>query len=284
MQHDKRYALAVSLGFYIRRLRKAVNMEKWVCNRCGNTIYEKPYKNQTCNENGCKGRFRQYRKCECGEWFKTSAPNKRFCSENCPEKTKHTVKVICHHCGKTFDKYISDTKGKIMMFCCVECYDKYRDSLRENRICKYCGKEFKVYKSSIRSSNATGDYCSRKCCDDAKIRDRPNRYGAGFSRAKKMYFSGVQFCAICGTTKKIQIHHIIPYRMTRDNSIGNLIPLCAKHHMQFEIASRPFLESMDGEMQMAQDMVGGMLRRRQKATHMAIIDLMKRKADADRNS
>ena len=30
--------------------------------------------------------------------------------------------------------------------------------------------------------------------------------------------------------------------------------------------------------------VGGMLRRRQKATHMAIIDLMKRKADADRNS
>jgi 5-methylcytosine-specific restriction endonuclease McrA len=42
------------------------------------------------------------------------------------------------------------------------------------------------------------------------------------------------FCAICGTFKRLDVHHIIPYRLTKDDSQDNLIPLCRRHHRQVE--------------------------------------------------
>ena len=37
-------------------------------------------------------------------------------------------------------------------------------------------------------------------------------------------------CTRCGTTKRLQVHHKIPYRETHDNSLENLITLCARCH------------------------------------------------------
>ena len=59
-------------------------------------------------------------------------------------------------------------------------------------------------------------------------------YRGDFEHQKLLYFSGVQRCAICDTTEQIHIHHIIPYRLTQDNSCENLVPLCAKHHKIIE--------------------------------------------------
>lgn len=43
------------------------------------------------------------------------------------------------------------------------------------------------------------------------------------------------FCACCGTTRKqLQVHHIVPFRLTFDNSDQNLIPLCLKCHKSIE--------------------------------------------------
>lgn len=39
---------------------------------------------------------------------------------------------------------------------------------------------------------------------------------------------------MCGTNKNIQVHHIIPFRLTFNNNINNLIPLCTKHHKKIE--------------------------------------------------
>lgn len=47
------------------------------------------------------------------------------------------------------------------------------------------------------------------------------------------------FCADCGATKGLQVHHIIPYRLTADNGQDNLVPLCLKHH---KVAEMAFLE------------------------------------------
>ena len=40
-------------------------------------------------------------------------------------------------------------------------------------------------------------------------------------------------CRICGI-KATNVHHIIPYRKTQDNSLINLITLCNKCHKQTE--------------------------------------------------
>ena len=170
------------------------------------------------------------------------------------------------------------------------------------RTCKNCGKLFSVYKSALRSSNASGNYCKRECynqflktrkgklnnnysriernCDyckkdilviPSKIKEYRNHFCSricksifhigeysgdknanwrgghinrkgDFYSIKTRYFKKKQFCALCGTFKKIHIHHIIPFRNTQDNSLKNLIPLCVKHHRSVEIITNKLID------------------------------------------
>jgi hypothetical protein len=41
-------------------------------------------------------------------------------------------------------------------------------------------------------------------------------------------------CTICGSTKNIQAHHIIPYRVVRKHELGNLTTLCKFHHRKVD--------------------------------------------------
>lgn len=41
-------------------------------------------------------------------------------------------------------------------------------------------------------------------------------------------------CQKCGSKENLQVHHIIPYRETKDNSFVNLITLCATCHIAIE--------------------------------------------------
>lgn len=97
-----------------------------------------------------------------------------------------------------------------------------------------------------------------------------------FEQVKREHFSGVQFCALCGTTKNIHIHHIIPYRLTQDNSVDNLIPLCASHHKKIENATLKFTEMFDdGSYDVAKFYLNIMLREKQFMTQYVISELMK---------
>lgn len=55
---------------------------------------------------------------------------------------------------------------------------------------------------------------------------------------KQIYKRDNWICQVCGIKChgkiKIQCHHIVPYRVTQDNSESNLITLCAKCHMKEE--------------------------------------------------
>lgn len=41
-------------------------------------------------------------------------------------------------------------------------------------------------------------------------------------------------CQKCGATKHLEVHHIVPYRLTQDNSLDNLITLCHTCHEKVE--------------------------------------------------
>lgn len=41
-------------------------------------------------------------------------------------------------------------------------------------------------------------------------------------------------CRSCGATECLQVHHITPYRETKDNNLDNLVTLCASCHMKVE--------------------------------------------------
>lgn len=67
------------------------------------------------------------------------------------------------------------------------------------------------------------------------IGDYIKNRGSRWKRIRKEIVKDFPFCAICGTTKNLQVHHITPYRLTHDNSKQNLIPLCRKHHKWVEM-------------------------------------------------
>ena len=175
------------------------------------------------------------------------------------------IPLTCDYCGKTFMRYAGNVKSTTKLhFCNRECKTNYYKADVESRTCQHCGKEFKVYSSILRDSNASGNYCSRECYWESMKREEV--VYKGFSEAKRKYFSKKQVCAVCGTTKNIQIHHIIPNRLTRDSRKKNLIPLCASHHIRIEKMTAPLHESFKDNYEEELALLNAVLRPRQAVT------------------
>lgn len=130
--------------------------------------------------------------------------------------------VQCKLCKKLFRQ-----GGRTRHYCSKECrtIDKHIE-----RVCKFCGNKFYILKSSL-NTNATGNFCSRTCynkwqCDTERITGRGSQWKKIRNKVKNQF----QYCILCGTRNNIDIHHIVPFRVSHDNSTLNLIPLCKKHH------------------------------------------------------
>jgi len=53
-----------------------------------------------------------------------------------------------------------------------------------------------------------------------------------WSGVRNKYIKQNPICAVCGRTKKLEIHHIIPYHVLKEFELeeSNLITLCREHH------------------------------------------------------
>lgn len=164
-------------------------------------------------------------------------------------------KLTCANCEKDMG-YVS---GKI--YCSKSCRDS---KLKTKRECKKCSKVFYVLRSSIKKSNSSGNFCSRDCyneflCNSKRVTGRGSRWKSIRESVLKKF--GV--CAVCGTTKNLQVHHIVPFRLTFDNSESNLIPLCVKHHKFVEMMTVDIENKFDGDVKTISTIMGGILRARQ---------------------
>lgn len=164
------------------------------------------------------------------------------------------IKRICQWCNKEFEVYASslqssNSSGK---FCCRKCYNEYQRTLtgkknnHSTRIaikCANCGKE--IWTTPYRLAAYQNKFCSNACKHEYHHNyisgDKNCNWKGGFSRYRGEDFEQIKrkhfhdpVCAICGKKDGIHIHHIIPYRLTRDNGIDNLVPLCRKHHKIIE--------------------------------------------------
>lgn len=175
------------------------------------------------------------------------------------------IPVVCDYCGNTFMRYAGNVKPTTKLhFCDKECKNSYYKADVLERTCQYCGKIFTIYSSVVNDSNSSGNFCSSRCYWDSMKKSR--KFYAGFNEAKKKYFSGRQFCAVCGTTKNIQIHHIIPNRLTQDQRKQNLIPLCPLHHIRIERMTAELHELFNDDYDAEQWLLNNILRSRQMVT------------------
>ena len=142
------------------------------------------------------------------------------------DKTEY---VSCKCCGKRIKKSLGYTH------CSIECRRKQVKTV--NRKCKKCGKGFTVLKSSLsEKTNSSGNFCSIDCYHNFLCNtERATGRGSRWNLSRKISLEKTPFCAICGTSKNLQVHHIVPFRLTNNNSQENLIPLCVKHHKMVEM-------------------------------------------------
>lgn len=104
------------------------------------------------------------------------------------------------------------------------------------RTCSQCRSSFRVDRSvTFKTSNSRGNFCSRPCYN-AFLHTGVGRFnrGPGWRAARCQAIKLNPFCALCGTSKNLHVHHIVPYRTSRNGDQENLIPLCRRDHKRVE--------------------------------------------------
>lgn len=144
----------------------------------------------------------------------------------------------CLVCEAEFWKYKSETNRR---FCSSNCGNKFKTKYpKQDRTCKSCKKIFKFSEKPF--SNSPGNYCSLKCRNDGyakiiKVEPHANRPRWRAIRNKHVKLNN--FCNSCGDKpKRIEVHHIEPYRVGKNDSSSNLVSLCHKCHSKEEMVSK----------------------------------------------
>lgn len=177
---------------------------------------------------------------KCGETFTNKIRNTKYCCAECYFNTKKRKEYInCEVCNKVIAKRDKGTK-----FCSQKCYRINNTQIRK---CKLCENEFKVNICVIKRGKNAGKFCSQKCVNAYRINDKnPNWRGGIIYNLKKKNKELKKLrpiirnkynytCQKCGDNKTgiiLDVHHIIPYRLTQDNSLINLTLLCHPCHMK----------------------------------------------------
>lgn len=150
---------------------------------------------------------------------------------------KSRKELICPICNKIFYKWISrrdreERSGKF--YCSRECVDKSHIT-RQLVHCEYCNKE--IYKVPYNINNFKHHFCSVGCRDSWNVGMNHSRwkgggvYGTGWGKQKTICLERDNDCQNCGSVDKLTVHHIIPFKFSKDNSLENLITVCESCHL-----------------------------------------------------
>lgn len=185
------------------------------------------------------------------------------------------ITAICSRCGTNFPTTNYAISRAKRHFCSMACKLQYYGV---QRTCKWCGEQFRAIRSrtkGIAKNNSSANFCSKACYHRWLCKpDRTTGRGSQWRQSRLQAINRAPFCAKCGTTKRLDVHHIVPFRMTRDNRPINLIPLCKSCHKQVEsILSDVLMTGLP-----ARDVLlafGSILRDRQIATFAKLRQLLR---------
>lgn len=161
----------------------------------------------------------------------------------------------CAACGTPIPSRLGYTH------CSVACRKSQSQTARE---CKTCGVEFTIHKSALSGkTNSAGNFCSRPCYEKWMCRtERTTGRGSQWNKHRKEAVNERPFCAMCGTKENLQVHHVVPFRLTHDNGQDNLIPLCRKCHKVVETLTHD-IEATGSDFPTMKLAIGSMLREHQ---------------------
>lgn len=210
--------------------------------------------------------------CEvCGDEFQvraSHADDRRACSWECKgawrsegftgedhPRWKEKQTLECDFCGEEYT--VEPHREDETRFCSEECWEDYISVERTVVECDHCDDEFTIPATKAEQRR----FCSQKCYGQwisvhRTGQDSPNwRGGKSIYDAVKKQFHGPSWqtrrkyhrqqepeCHICGTTEKLNVHHIIPIMSGGTNDKWNLMTLCVSCHNRAEAFTREYIE------------------------------------------
>lgn len=195
-------------------------------------------------------------------WEKRQPEAEYLSIRSCKKAQARFVTVKCGVCGKSTEKRVGDYNRNMkqfgQVFCGMQCA-MIGTGRTVVLTCSECGKSFTRKKSDYETYNANGKYvfCSKECQVknlDYVLRGESHYCyvngkfsvlrGKGWRRTRELIrIRDNRTCQICGVTeeglgKKLDVHHIIPYRefdnFEEANKPDNLISLCPSCHHKEE--------------------------------------------------
>ena len=177
------------------------------------------------------------------------------------------VTKLCDYCRRSFSYYLSSYKNR--RFCSKPCYSKtqeierkgmkFTESHKKNLRLSSLGKQgywlgkkrseedikkFRVSHTGKKQSNETILKRIKRGKDHYNYQGgittitRKRTRGIFWKRiADKIRERDNNICRSCGLNgkeKKLPVHHIIPFRISKNNDFQNLITLCPSCHIKFE--------------------------------------------------
>jgi HNH endonuclease len=179
----------------------------------------------------------------------------RFCSSTCRDIAPRPSRItseqrLCWYCGTTFatppchDRNKKRTEHRV--FCSRMCYTSYTQVALP---CEHCGAEFVVQRYRLDKARFCGLPCYGHWLSEHQTgENHPNwkggwepYYGSDWYRQRDACRERDNYtCRACGIhsddigSQHMDVHHVVPYRLSRDNSLGNLVTLCDPCHHAVE--------------------------------------------------
>jgi 5-methylcytosine-specific restriction endonuclease McrA len=149
------------------------------------------------------------------------------------------MKFICPICNKEFRRAPSAARRKGrsgIMYCSKECFDKWQIRNQVIVNCDNCGENI-ILKTKQNKRNIH-HFCNKTCEMEWRRGENHPRYhggyhrtyGRGWKKQRKLTLERDKVCKNCGVDRDLDTHHIIPFQLSKDNSLSNLIVLCKSCH------------------------------------------------------
>jgi hypothetical protein len=143
-----------------------------------------------------RNKLGQFKKGNKGFWL--GKKRKNMSGKNHPNY--NSVECVCHNCGKVFLRPKSQTKNGRGRFCSINCLVKWLSKAKS-------GEKSYLWKGGHQ------DY-----------------RGVGWRKISKEMIKKNKECFMCGKKNNLITHHIIPYRIEKNNDEKNLMVLCNSCH------------------------------------------------------
>ncbi len=149
--------------------------------------------------------------------------------------------MCCRYCGRPLKEGLKD-------WCDQRCKARFEFNVPSVKFkCPECKLELRVPKKPFNRKFCSGS-CARAAYNRKHFRGPNNprwrggrvlSYGPGWKEIKERVRGRDKNCRRCGKTpeengRKLDVHHLGPYRFTGDNDLENLEGLCRSCHMRSE--------------------------------------------------